>query len=140
MQAQDHVLDCQSCHRQHQYTTNPLIAGVESCLNCHADQHSLAFKQSAHFKLCQQANKNQAVSCATCHLPRQYHEQQQRVVVQHNANHNLRPRQTMLETCLHCHGMRFSVNALSDQQMIDSNFQGQPQDTTLFWQMLEAKP
>ncbi len=64
---------CNSCHGAHDFNTQK--AAVESCLMCHNDAHSVAYQQSPHGKMRNQLilqgldNAN-AVTCATCHMPR----------------------------------------------------------------------
>lgn len=64
---------CNSCHSAHSFNTQ--TAATSACLDCHNDDHSLAFLDSPHGKLWQMAEKQQipeenAVSCATCHMHR----------------------------------------------------------------------
>ena len=79
---QPHVLhrelDCSSCHGAHDYDTR--YAAVEACLQCHADDHSLAYMNTTHFTLWQNEMSGAApagtgVSCATCHMPRLENEE-----------------------------------------------------------------
>jgi hypothetical protein len=126
------ALGCSSCHDAHEYRTQK--AAVDSCMNCHKDKHTLAYKKSEHFELLQREINGQAasgtgVSCASCHLPRvrQSHKGLKRVVVQHNQNRNLRPNEKMIrEVCMNCHGLGFSIDALADPALIANNFQGKP--------------
>ena len=65
-------LTCNSCHPAHRFDVNQ--AAVESCLTCHADKHSLAYKDSPHYQLWQKEMSGEAkagtgVSCASCHMP-----------------------------------------------------------------------
>jgi len=47
--------------------------------------------------------------------------------VQHNQNANLRPNEKMVRTtCLHCHGLAFSLDAMADARLVESNFAGRP--------------
>jgi hypothetical protein len=125
-------LTCSACHDAHEYNTK--IAAVESCMKCHDDKHTTAFKNSAHYRLWQQAQRGEitaekAVSCATCHLPRirQKHNGVERVVVQHNQNLNLRPNEKMIrQVCMNCHGLAFSIDALADEKLVENNFSGAP--------------
>ncbi|WP_299599086.1 cytochrome c3 family protein [uncultured Microbulbifer sp.] len=110
-------LSCTSCHYAHE--TDTRYAAVEACLGCHNDEHSLAYRSSAHFKAWQ-ADSETGVSCANCHMPRETHGD--RVVINHNQNHNLRPNEKMLPVCLNCHGVEFSVSALADEQLLENNF------------------
>jgi hypothetical protein len=132
-QAADINLSCNSCHQAHDY--NPVRAATESCVGCHADNHSLAYQNSKHAELWQQeisgtADSGSGVSCATCHLPRETHQQDGKDVVrvQHNQNHNLRPVEKMArDVCMHCHGLGFTLDALADPVLRANNFQGRPE-------------
>jgi len=122
-------LDCSSCHGAHDYDTRH--AAVEACLQCHADDHSLAYKDTTHFNLWQEevtgnAPAGTGVSCASCHMPRMENEAG-RVVVQHNQNDNLRPNEKMIRSaCMACHGVEFSLLALADPDQVAACYTGQP--------------
>lgn len=131
--ATDKIVECNSCHAAHRYDVK--AAAVDSCLSCHDDEHSRAFKQSAHYRLWQQELQNElpegsGVSCATCHMPRieaDVSDWLQRIMVQHNQNASLRPNEKMMRpACLHCHGLGFSIDALADEKLILNNFNGSP--------------
>jgi hypothetical protein len=130
---QDDRQDCMSCHGSHEFDTRQ--AAVKACLSCHDDKHSRAYKASPHYQvwrrsLTGQAEGNAGVSCATCHLPRltMKHQGENRTLVQHNQNDNLRPNEKMIrEVCLACHGLGFSIDALADPKLIANNFNGMPQ-------------
>ncbi len=123
---------CNACHNSHTFDTK--TAQVESCLNCHADNHSKSYKDSPHGKLWAQENKNPtnnsaSVTCATCHMPRieKNINGHQIVMVDHNQNYNLRPNEKMIRpVCMDCHGLGFSINALADPKLIENNFNGKP--------------
>lgn len=124
---------CTTCHTAHQFDTQE--AAVDTCLTCHADEHSLAYKDSPHYGLWQKEQsgdlaEGQGVSCASCHMPRidmDINDWMSRVVVMHNQNAALVPREKMIRpACLHCHGLEFSINAINDETLINNNFQGQP--------------
>jgi predicted CXXCH cytochrome family protein len=125
-------LNCVSCHGAHEFDTRK--AAVDSCLSCHNDGHSLAYKQSPHFDLWSkelggEAPTGSGVSCATCHLPREGGQADGavRVLVQHNQNLNLRPNEKMIRSvCLDCHGLEFSIDALADAALVRNNFIGRP--------------
>lgn len=130
-------LNCASCHGAHRFNTS--IAAVDSCLSCHDDEHSRAYKSSPHFA----AVKNGALelrvagapgpTCATCHLPRTLVDGEMRV--DHNQNNSLRPNEKMVRSaCNHCHGLQFTLDALADEALIRNNFAGQP---TQFVESLE---
>jgi hypothetical protein len=139
------AIGCSSCHSAHEY--NIRTAAAKSCLNCHKDKHSLAYKKSKHFTLWRKEQDGTApagsgVSCATCHLPRvlSKHNGKQRVVVQHNQNRNLRPNEKMIrEVCMDCHGLGFSIDALADPKLIANNFQGRPAKHIKSIQMAQAR-
>jgi hypothetical protein len=127
-----HELSCTSCHGGHR--VDRVAAAVEACLGCHADEHSLAYQGSAHQQLWQAEQRGElppgsGVSCASCHLPRETAEVhgQERRLVQHNQNANLRPNEKMLRgVCLDCHGLPFALDALADPLLLQNNFRGAP--------------
>ena len=104
-------------------------------MDCHNDTHTLAWTDSPHFDMWQKELRGElpegsGVSCATCHMPRIEHDVSDwltRVMVDHNQSANLSPNSRMIRSaCLHCHGLEFSIDALADQKLIDSNFAGRP--------------
>lgn len=126
-------LGCTTCHAAHHFDVKQ--ASVEACLGCHADEHSLAYKESPHYQLWQQEQNGElpegsGVSCASCHMPRidmDVSDWMSRIVVMHNQNMTLYPREKMIRpACLHCHGLEFSINAISDDELVKNNFNGQP--------------
>ena len=125
-------LTCNSCHKGHQ--DDVVFAATEACLGCHADDHSQAFPDSPHgdtwaaFKA-GEAPATEAVSCATCHMPRinEGPEKHPRIHVQHNQNDTLRPNEKMIRpVCLSCHSLQFSLNALADHDLVERNFGAPP--------------
>lgn len=121
-------LNCISCHSDHRFDLKK--AAVDSCLKCHSDKHSLNYKSSAHFtnwvKDIQSNTLTDGVSCATCHMPRV--KKFGKVKVEHNQSATIRPNEKMLRTsCMKCHGLAFSMNALADPELIKNNFKGHPQ-------------
>ena len=127
-----HELSCSSCHGAHK--AERVAAAVDACLGCHADEHSLAYQGSPHQQLWQAEQRGElppgsGVSCASCHLPRETAEVhgQERRLVQHNQNANLRPNEKMLRgVCLDCHGLSFALDALADPLLLKNNFRGAP--------------
>ncbi len=136
---------CTSCHGAHKFDAKR--AAVGGCLDCHADQHSLAFTESPHGLLTQQALNNErpwseAVTCATCHMPRLVNGdtgikvdkesvsalgESAVVSVTHNQNLTLRPNEKMIRpVCMSCHSLEFSIDALADESLIQNNFKGKP--------------
>lgn len=138
-------LGCTSCHGAHRFDTQ--TAAVESCVGCHDDQHTKAYKASPHYALWQkevagEAPPGSGVSCASCHMPRERMPTADgsRMVVQHNQNATLRPNEKMIRsTCMHCHGLGFSIDALADRPLIDSNFKGMPSQHVTSIDMAVAK-
>lgn len=127
------ALNCSSCHSGHRFDVK--LAAVESCLDCHDDDHSLAYKQSPHYRLWQkeingEAEAGTGVSCASCHMPRinyDVSEWMSRTIVDHNQSANLSPNTKMIRSsCQHCHGLEFTLDALTDETLIDNNFTGTP--------------
>lgn len=123
-------LTCTSCHGPHDQNTE--VAATEACLGCHADEHSLAFEGTPHHATWEEflegdRPREAAVSCATCHLPREETTEfgKTSVRVNHNQNATLRPNEKMIRsTCLHCHSLSFSIDALASETQIQSNFAG----------------
>lgn len=127
------MLTCNSCHSGHRFDV--VSAAVESCLGCHDDEHSLAYKQSQHYILWQkevngEADAGSGVSCASCHMPRVDYDVSEwlsRTIVDHNQSANLSPNTKMLRSsCLHCHGLEFTLDVMTDENLIDNNFRGKP--------------
>ena len=127
------ALTCSSCHGGHRFDVK--AAAVESCLGCHDDEHSTAYKQSPHYTLWQkeingEAEAGSGVSCASCHMPRVNYdvsEWMSRTIVDHNQSANLSPNTKMVRSsCQHCHGLEFTLDALADEAMIEKNFSGAP--------------
>jgi hypothetical protein len=129
--ANEHV-SCVSCHSAHRFDSRQ--AAVDSCLDCHADDHTLAYESSPHADLWRRVlsgelKPGQGVSCATCHMPRISKDMDgfDLVHVQHNQNDNLRPNEKMIRSvCMSCHGLGFSIDALADRDLINTNFNGKP--------------
>src|SRR5690606_711141 len=72
LDAARHSLGCTSYHSAHRI--DRIAAARTACLGCHADNHSRAFDASPHGEgwaevLRGEAPADQAVSCATCHMP-----------------------------------------------------------------------
>jgi formate-dependent nitrite reductase cytochrome c552 subunit len=129
--AHDKRLGCMSCHMAHRFDTKQ--AAVEACVGCHDDGHSRAYKASKHYVLWQREVRGEApagsgVSCASCHLPRASFDTPDyvsRILVQHNQSDSLRPNEKMIRpACMHCHGLRYSIDALADTGLIRRNFRG----------------
>lgn len=121
-------LNCISCHSDHRFDLK--MAAVDACLSCHDDTHSLNYKSSPHFsnwiKDIRSGKETNGVSCATCHMPRI--KKYGKVQVEHNQSSTIRPNEKMLRTsCMKCHGLGFSMNALADEDLIEKNFKGKPQ-------------
>ena len=143
--AAEKAMTCNACHAAHRY--DAAEAAVESCLGCHADEHSVSFKQSPHFALWEReqqglGQKGSGVSCASCHLPRETHGQQggDPARVQHNQNDNLRPNEKMIRNvCMNCHGVGFSIEALADPVLIQNNFKGKPSPSVETMDMIRKR-
>lgn len=122
--AGDRFVGCSSCHGAHGFDTRR--AAVDACLECHADDHSRAYRSSRHYELWRDDPSGQSgASCATCHLPRLGEGDATRV--HHNQNDTLRPNEKMVRAvCANCHGVGFALDALADPALIARNFRGQP--------------
>lgn len=125
-------LNCTSCHGSHRFDTR--MASVESCIQCHADDHSKAYLDSPHYTTWMNETRGitepgTGVSCATCHMPRVEINQfgETTIEVDHNQNNTLRPNEKLIRTvCLNCHGLQFSLDSLADQKLLKNNFIGTP--------------
>ncbi len=127
-------LSCSSCHSAHEYNTQK--AQVESCVSCHSDDHTQAYLKSKHHELWKAevagtGEKGSGVSCATCHMPRRWVEDEggydEVLIADHNQNYNLRPNEKMIRSvCMNCHGLGFAIDALADKELIKKNFTGRP--------------
>ena len=127
-------LTCTSCHGAHDFNT--VKAQTDSCKSCHDDEHTRAYEGSPHHKLwlaesSGAAAKGSGVSCATCHMPRAWMEDEsgyeEFLAANHNQNANLRPNEKMIRSvCMNCHGLGFSIDALADKELIKRNFDGRP--------------
>jgi hypothetical protein len=126
------TLNCTVCHESHRFNTRQ--AAVESCLKCHDDEHSNAYKDSPHFTAWLNESRGVAepgtgVSCATCHMPKVEVNRFGEVFIEvdHNQNNTLRPNEKMIRTvCIHCHGLQYSLDALADKELINTNFSSHP--------------
>jgi len=117
---------CNSCHSAHEFFRQQ--AATNSCLNCHADEHSLNFNQSKHAAVVANS-EGDLMSCATCHMPTHKQTVNGKTVyaVEHNQSKNLRPNDKMIRSvCMNCHGLPFSIDALADELLIKHNFNAQP--------------
>ncbi|MCB1669017.1 MAG: cytochrome c3 family protein [Porticoccaceae bacterium] len=123
---------CNSCHSAHSFDTK--TASVDSCVGCHNDEHTLSFLSSPHGQLWQKhiagdLDNSEAVSCATCHMPRMSRKinGKEAIFVEHNQNDNFRPNEKMIRpVCMNCHGLGFTIDALADRELIKNNFSGKP--------------
>ncbi|WP_071872993.1 cytochrome c3 family protein [Atopomonas hussainii] len=148
-QAQHSEQSCNSCHQPHRQDTRH--AAASACLTCHNDEHSANYWASPHGQITQQALDGQrpwseAVTCATCHLPRVVTNKPgvtsnaaelaaanaagnntAQVAVLHNQNLTLRPNEKMLRpVCMSCHSLPFAIDALADEALLNNNFSGPP--------------
>ena len=125
-------LRCTTCHDAHGVDTRR--AAVAACLSCHDDAHSRAFLDSPHGATWRSGAPGpmppaDAVSCATCHLPRVElpGEGGRRVAVSHRNTLTLRPPDRMAKgVCMNCHGLPFALASLLDERLVSKNFRGRP--------------
>ncbi|GAB4537657.1 MAG: hypothetical protein Tsb0014_26650 [Pleurocapsa sp.] len=124
----DLQMNCNSCHNVH--SVNTAQAAVDSCLTCHNDNHSLNYRNSPHATIVADINSlprpdRNAVTCATCHLPRESHEKT--IVVNHNNTYTLLPRDRMVkDVCMNCHGVEHAYNSIFDDELVEANFARPP--------------
>ncbi len=131
-EAHSKQMNCNACHNVH--SVNTYEASVDSCLTCHNDQHSLNYETSKHAELFVAEGvlprpSSASVTCATCHLPRETHQETSGgdVLVNHNNTYTLKPRDRMVsEVCMNCHGMEYAYNSIFDNELVESNFAQPP--------------
>ncbi|MBE9067825.1 cytochrome c3 family protein [Leptolyngbya cf. ectocarpi LEGE 11479] len=124
-------MSCNACHNVH--SVNTIEASVDACLTCHSDNHSLNYQNSRHAELFAASQELPrpgagAVSCATCHLPREVDEFDDALVhVNHNNTYNLKPQDRMVgDVCMNCHGIEYSYNSIFDPELVEANFDRPP--------------
>ena len=130
-------MSCNTCHGVH--SVNTIQASVDSCLMCHNDPHSLNYKSSPHAKLVELTSlprpNEEAVTCATCHLPRT--EVGSSILVNHNNTYTLLPRDRMVrDVCMNCHGVEHAYNSIFDDKLVESNFAQPPTQKMLTFQLV----
>lgn len=109
-------MDCRACH-QPEHRDRPIFAAQESCLQCHDDEHTRNHQNSPHF--------NVGVTCATCHMPSENRDGT--IITNHDNTANLRPNEKMIKNvCMDCHGLQFSMDAMSSSELFQSNFAVSP--------------
>jgi hypothetical protein len=144
-EAAHRALGCASCHGAHAFDVRR--AAASACLGCHADSHSLAYRGSPHERRWQAELDGafwpgSGVSCATCHMPRvrRLDAGEPRVVVEHDQNAALRPVETMVRpVCAQCHGVDFSLAALSDPALVRRNFRAAPAAPSAAMQLVRRR-
>ncbi len=120
-------MSCNTCHDVHAVNTSQ--AAVDSCLTCHNDTHSINYKNSPHAQIVNVASlprpNQKAVTCATCHLPRE--KVGNSILVNHNNTYVLLPRDRMVrDVCINCHGVEHAYNSIFDNNLVESNFAQPP--------------
>lgn len=121
-------LSCTSCHSDHTFSRQDVA--VDACMQCHNDVHTNNYKNSKHFELHTMAkqgliDKDEGVSCATCHMPKK--KRAGKKYTEHNQNMNLRPVEKMARSvCMDCHGLSFTLDSLADNELVKKNFTGKP--------------
>ena len=134
----DKQMNCNTCHNVH--TVNTYQASVDSCLTCHADNHSLNYKNSPHAKIFREIGTlprpdENSVTCATCHLPRETSDDS--VLVNHNNTYTLKPRDRMVqEVCMNCHGVEHAYNSIFDDELVEANFARPPNQKLSTFQLV----
>ena len=138
--ARNTPMTCNSCHNVH--SVNTAVAATDSCLTCHDDNHSLNYQNSPHAKIVANVSSlprpnQQAVTCATCHLPRT--EVGETVLVNHNNTYTLLPRDRMVkDVCLNCHGVEHAYNSIFDDEIVEANFASPPTQKMETFELVRA--
>jgi hypothetical protein len=122
--AHEKSVGCTSCHAAHDFDVRR--AAVSACVGCHDDEHSRRYEATRHAaSWAADPSGRSGASCATCHLPRLTVDGQTRA--SHAQNDNLRPSDKMArDVCLSCHGLEFSLDAISDAALVARNFDAAP--------------
>ncbi|WP_323773904.1 cytochrome c3 family protein [Alcanivorax sp.] len=145
-QAVNAHVTCNSCHKAHAYNRDQ--AGMEVCLDCHADEHSRSFKSSEHGRLWKKytegkLSRERAVNCASCHMPalaQNPGSSNKIFAIEHNQSRMVRPSSKMIKpVCMQCHTLAFSLNSLSDSTMIPDNFGHAPSGNSRSIEMIQKK-
>ena len=137
-------MNCNACHNVH--SANTVEASVDACLTCHDDSHSLNYQNSKHAGLFADSRSLPrpgagAVSCSTCHLPRELHGSgdSEVVKVNHNNTYNLKPQDRMVgDVCMNCHGLEWSYNSIFDPELVEANFARPPTIEMESFALMEA--
>ncbi|MCC0057394.1 MAG: ammonia-forming cytochrome c nitrite reductase subunit c552 [Rhodobiaceae bacterium] len=122
------VGSCNACHKPHEQDLK--VAAVEACASCHDDAHTKAYFTSPHFRLWEAelagaGEPGSGVTCADCHMPKI--EARGKAFTMHNQNAYFRPNEKMIRpVCSNCHSLEFSIDALADPELVESNFNGRP--------------
>ena len=133
-------MTCNSCHDVH--SVNTAVAATDSCLTCHNDNHSLNYQNSPHAKIVADVSSlprpnQQAVTCATCHLPRA--KVGDTVLVNHNNTYTLLPRDRMVkDVCINCHGVEHAYNSIFDDEIVEANFASPPTQKMETFELVRA--
>lgn len=121
--------NCGTCHKPHE--ADRKVAAVESCASCHDDTHTRNYFTSPHHDLWQlelagKGFPGSGVTCADCHMPK-LEDRAGTFFTTHNQNAYFRPNEKMIRpACLSCHSLEFSIDALADPELVESNFSGRP--------------
>ncbi|MEM9484377.1 MAG: cytochrome c3 family protein [Cyanobacteria bacterium P01_F01_bin.116] len=142
--AMQQQMNCNACHDVH--SANTVEASVDACLTCHDDNHSLNYQNSKHAGLFADSQSLPrpgagAVSCSTCHLPRELHGSNDDPVVEvnHNNTYNLKPQDRMVgDVCMNCHGLEWSYNSIFDPELVEANFDRPPNLEMESFALMEA--
>lgn len=119
-------IGCGACHDAHSLRLEN--AGKTACLKCHTDTHAQNYEKSGHSRyLTDPVFENKpmtGVECADCHMPRLaglggYTD--------HNETLSSASRERMaLTVCSNCHGLKFALMALYDDETVRFNFTAAP--------------
>jgi hypothetical protein len=124
------TMTCASCHEKEE-ARSPTHSSLEACEKCHADEHTKSYRNSKHYEflereMARKVASGSGVTCATCHMPKKRSEEGE-WFTNHNQNDSLRPNEKMIRAaCSECHGLPFAIDALADDELVRSNFSGQP--------------
>ena len=110
-------------------STRCVFLGVRRCDRSTADLISRSVSDLRAVRVSIDSNRRGSGGVWVCDMARVGHKKFGATVtiVDHNHNNSLRPNEKMVRSsCMQCHGLQFTLNALADEDLIKNNFQGRP--------------
>jgi len=123
---QSKKMGCGACHDAHSLRLENAVK--DACLKCHTDTHAQNYEKSGHNRYLTdpvfEGKPMTGVDCAGCHMPR---KAELGGYTDHNETLSSSTREAMASAiCSNCHGLRFALMALYDNETVRSNFTAAP--------------